>query len=128
MIKYILNTTEVVQTRRRFLRHCVFGAGTLALAGCTTPGVSAMSGRELAAFVAAVSHQNKKTQDKKPPLPSATIHPKLVKPDVALEVKIGQMLMLGFRGTTAKEDPAIVRALTEQHIGGVVLFDVDVGG
>lgn len=123
MIRHTLNAAEVVQTRRRFLRHCVFGAGALALTGCTTPGISAMSGRELAAFVAAVSHQ-----DKKPPIPSAPIYPKLVKPDVALEVKIGQMLMLGFRGTTAKEDPAIVRALTEQHIGGVVLFDVDVGG
>ena len=56
-------------------------------------------------------------------MPSETIRPALVKPDVALEVKIGQMLMLGFRGTTAQQDPAIVRALTEQHVGGVVLFD-----
>ena len=61
-------------------------------------------------------------------MPSETIRPALVKPDVALEVKIGQMLMLGFRGTTVQQDPAIVRALTEQHVGGVVLFDVDVGG
>lgn len=36
--------------------------------------------------------------------------------------------MLGFRGTVPQEDPALVRALTEHHIGGVVLFDIDVGG
>ncbi|GIV69664.1 glycoside hydrolase family 3 protein [Caldilinea sp.] len=123
MVKQAFTAAEFVQARRRFLRHCVLGAGGLLLAGCTAPLTSAASGQELAALVAAASRRGRK-----PPMPSETIRPALVKPDVALEVKIGQMLMLGFRGTTAQQDPAIVRALTEQHVGGVVLFDVDVGG
>lgn len=123
MVKQAFNAAEFVQARRRFLRRCVLGAGGLLLAGCTAPLTSAASGQELAALVAAASRRGRK-----PPMPSETIRPALVKPDVALEVKIGQMLMLGFRGTTVQQDPAIVRALTEQHVGGVVLFDVDVGG
>lgn len=123
MVKQAFNAAEFVQARRRFLRRCVLGAGGLLLAGCTAPLTSAASGQELAALVAAASRRGRK-----PPMPSETIRPALVKPDVALEVKIGQMLMLGFRGTTVQQDPAIVRALAEQHVGGVVLFDVDVGG
>ncbi len=34
--------------------------------------------------------------------------------------------MVGFRGTTAASSPDIQRAIRENHIGGVVLFDYDV--
>ena len=46
--------------------------------------------------------------------------------DVSLDVKIGQMLMLGFRGLVADEDLAIVDEIRRYHLGGVVLFDYDV--
>jgi len=43
-----------------------------------------------------------------------------------LDVKIGQMIMIGFRGLAISDDHAVVRDIRERHIGGVVLFDYDV--
>lgn len=45
---------------------------------------------------------------------------------VALEEKVGQMLLVGFRGTVLEEDSPILRIIRETHLGGVVLFDYDV--
>lgn len=45
---------------------------------------------------------------------------------VSLDVKIGQMLMLGFRGLAAGDDLSIVQDIRAYHLGGVVLFDYDV--
>jgi len=44
----------------------------------------------------------------------------------SLQIRIGQMLMVGFRGTALDEAPDIRRAIERQRIGGVVLFDYDV--
>lgn len=44
----------------------------------------------------------------------------------SLEQKIGQMLMIGFRGLEAPPGSSVARAIREQHVGGVVLFDYDV--
>jgi len=44
----------------------------------------------------------------------------------ALEDKIGQMLMVGFRGTAVDEGSFIVRDIRRNNLGGVVLFDYDV--
>ena len=41
----------------------------------------------------------------------------------ALLRNIGQMLLVGFRGTTIAPDDAIARDLREHHLGGVILFD-----
>ena len=46
--------------------------------------------------------------------------------DVGLEVKIGQMLMVGFRGLKVSDDHPIVQDIRDRHLGGVVLFDYDV--
>lgn len=43
-----------------------------------------------------------------------------------LEVKIGQMLMVGFRGLEAGDDHFIRRDIRERQLGGVILFDYDV--
>lgn len=45
-----------------------------------------------------------------------------------LREKIGQMLLLGFRGTTPAECALIVRDLREHHIGSVILFDQEMAG
>ena len=47
--------------------------------------------------------------------------------DMSLEIKIGQMLMVGFRGLaiTNHQDP-IIQDIRDRHIGGVILFDHDV--
>ncbi len=48
-----------------------------------------------------------------------------VQPD-SLAIKIGQMLMVGFRGLTVADAPEIAADITERRIGGVVLFEYDV--
>jgi beta-N-acetylhexosaminidase len=54
-----------------------------------------------------------------PPEPSA-------EQDVSLDVKIGQMLMVGFRGLEVSDDHPIVQDVRDRYLGGVVLFDYDV--
>ena len=44
----------------------------------------------------------------------------------ALDVKIGQMVMVGFRGLVVSDDDPVARDIRERHIGGVILFDYDV--
>lgn len=55
------------------------------------------------------------------PLPAGAAQ----QPD-SLAVKIGQMLMIGFRGLSITDAPGIVVDIRKRHIGGVVLFDYDV--
>ncbi|WP_234567270.1 glycoside hydrolase family 3 protein [Rhodohalobacter sp. 614A] len=43
-----------------------------------------------------------------------------------LEEKIGQMLMIGFKGFEVSDTSHIVRDIQEYNLGGVVLFDYDV--
>jgi len=42
-----------------------------------------------------------------------------------LKEKIGQMLMIGFRGTAINDDSDIANAIGELNLGGVILFDYD---
>jgi len=49
-----------------------------------------------------------------------------LKKDEELKYKIGQMLMVGFRGVKATDDSYIVGAIKDLELGGVVLFDYDV--
>ncbi len=44
---------------------------------------------------------------------------------MTLAQKIGQLFVLGFRGTDVSEESDIARAISEFGIGGVILFDVD---
>lgn len=46
--------------------------------------------------------------------------------DLALRKEIGQMLLVGFRGTELQDTHSIVRDIKEYHIGGVILFEYDV--
>lgn len=51
---------------------------------------------------------------------------KTIQPEeVSLEVKIGQMLLVGFRGLTVNATHPIVQDVQKRHIGGIVLFDYD---
>lgn len=45
--------------------------------------------------------------------------------DDDLDMKLGQMLMVGFRGFELREDHPIVRDIREHHLGGVILFEHD---
>jgi beta-N-acetylhexosaminidase len=44
----------------------------------------------------------------------------------SLDEKIGQMIMVGFRGLELCSDNPIVQDIRDRHIGGVILFDYDV--
>ncbi len=46
--------------------------------------------------------------------------------DKQLKDKIGQMLIVGFRGTEIKPDSYIKQAIIDLNLGGVILFDYDV--
>lgn len=46
--------------------------------------------------------------------------------DISLNEKIGQLLLVGFRGTQLADTNHIVRDIEEYHLGSVVLFDYDV--
>lgn len=46
--------------------------------------------------------------------------------EVPMDVKIGQMLKIGFRGMQVADTNHIARDLQQYHLGGVVLFDYDV--
>jgi len=43
----------------------------------------------------------------------------------SLDVKIGQMLLVGFRGLTVDERHPIVTAIRQHQLGGVIFFDYD---
>ncbi|WP_438480742.1 glycoside hydrolase family 3 protein [Oleiharenicola lentus] len=47
---------------------------------------------------------------------------------LTLREKIGQMLLIGFRGARPAECDLIVRDIREHHIGAVILFDQDMAG
>ncbi len=46
--------------------------------------------------------------------------------DEHLEAKVGQMLLIGFRGLEVDETSPIVRDIREGRVGGVIIFDYDV--
>lgn len=48
------------------------------------------------------------------------------KDSISLDKKIGQMLMVGFRGIDIDKKSPVARDIIDHHIGGVVLFDYDV--
>ncbi|MBW2599629.1 MAG: glycoside hydrolase family 3 protein [Deltaproteobacteria bacterium] len=43
----------------------------------------------------------------------------------SLDVKIGQMIMIGFRGLTVNDKSPVIADIKERKIGGVILFDYD---
>lgn len=45
--------------------------------------------------------------------------------DVALQAKIDQLFIVGFRGTTFETAPEAQKMLLETNVGGVILFDYD---
>ncbi len=49
----------------------------------------------------------------------------LTQGDLLLKEKIGQMIMVGFRGLTLSDNQALQKQIKEGRIGGVILFDYD---
>lgn len=44
----------------------------------------------------------------------------------SLDLKIGEMLMVGFRGLSVSDTSSIVRDIKKYHLGGVILYDYDI--
>jgi beta-N-acetylhexosaminidase len=100
-------------SRRRLLKAAGQGAMGLALlSGCGAPGGQAPAATPIQPAQPAT------------PLPSAA--PTAGPSQVSLDAKIGQMLMVGFRGLAVDAQHPIVRDIHERQLGGVVLFDYDV--
>jgi len=128
------NFSEIVKlvnfrlSRRGFLRQA--GGLTLisSLAGCAAPSAtltSATAASSVAASLvrtaARLSHlEAAGAPHSRPPLD--LLHSSLPVPDPPLDVKIGQMLLIGFRGQTLTDESRIISEIREQHIGSVVLF------
>jgi beta-N-acetylhexosaminidase len=102
-------------SRREFLRWIGKGVTAAALTGCcATPRTHPTVDTAASATVPSIGPTAQPTET---PTPT---------PDVSLEHKIGQMLMIGFRGLQVSKDHFIVRDIQERNLGGVVLFDYDV--
>jgi beta-N-acetylhexosaminidase len=102
-------------SRRRFLHKSAQGAAALGL-------LAGGAGQHPAALASSAS-----TGGKRPPLPEDATRPAYAVPLPPLDVKIGQMLMVGFRGLTLRENSTIMRNIQDERVGAVVLFDQDVG-
>src|SRR6185312_14809338 len=57
------------------------------------------------------------------PAPQPTATPAPAEP--SLRARIGQMLLVGFRGTDADSASAVLADIRDRGLGGVVLFSVD---
>ncbi|HOR01433.1 MAG TPA: glycoside hydrolase family 3 N-terminal domain-containing protein [Anaerolineae bacterium] len=103
-------------SRRAFLRAAAQGLAALAaLSGCGAP-----NDEEIPTAPPARSSTPPPTASPTPP-PAPT-----APPTASLEARIGQMLLVGFRGPAVTPSDTIVRDIAERHLGGVVLFDYDV--
>jgi beta-N-acetylhexosaminidase len=59
-------------------------------------------------------------------LAGATPAPAVSGAEPGLDVKVGQMIMVGFRGLSVSDEHPIARDIRQRRIGGVILFDYDV--
>lgn len=103
-------------TRRKFLQGSGAALAMLLASGCTSRAMPQALAPGLAYSPQALEALTNR------PVPAAILQPSLPAPDVPIEVKIGQMVMLGFRGTTVNDNSMIIRAIRDQRIGSVVFF------
>jgi beta-N-acetylhexosaminidase len=99
-------------SRRRFLSAIGGGMAALLLAACGI-GDSSRSSATPAAPSATPS-----PTPSPPPSPSPT-------PGPSLRDRIGQMLLVGFRGLTIAQASAIAVDIRDRNLGGILLFDSD---
>jgi beta-N-acetylhexosaminidase len=104
-----MTRTAAEMTRRRFLASLGGGVAAVVLAACgiqrsTQPSVSPPPSTSPTATPTSQ--------------PSAT-------PGPSLRDKIGQMLLVGFRGLTVEEASEIAADIRDRNLGGVLLFDTD---
>jgi beta-N-acetylhexosaminidase len=104
-------------SRRAFLRTAGLTtlAGALAACGVSaagSPAPTATGTSRLSAFPTPTL----------PATPTPTLTPS---PGPTLREKIGQMLLVGFRGLTVADASAVVADIRDRNLGGILLFDTD---
>jgi beta-N-acetylhexosaminidase len=60
-----------------------------------------------------------------PPLSPVTVSPPASPSEMSLRTKIASLLVVGFRSESVRSGDWIVEAITQQGLGGVILFDID---
>ena len=109
------NKTTTPLDRREFLK--VAGQSTAAmalLAGCLPSSSESETPSNVPPIVGGVDSDSTSPEEET----TSTI---------SLDVKIGQMLLVGFRGLDVRNhDAPVVQDIRDHHIGGVLLFDYDV--
>jgi len=99
----------------------------LRLVGLSIAGIALLIGCETSPEnTKRVSTPVKDTPRATQPLASSAKSPTKEVRSADLDVKIGQMLMVGFRGLEVDNEHFIVQDIRKRHLGGVVLFDYDV--
>jgi beta-N-acetylhexosaminidase len=109
-------TSSTELSRRSFLR--VIGQGLTAISFLSGCDMFSENGK-LESRQANGGHKGASTPQSSTPLPLKALK------SSNLDVKIGQMLMVGFRGLNVDNQHFIVRDIQERHLGGVVLSDYD---
>jgi beta-N-acetylhexosaminidase len=102
-------------SRRAFLRRAGQAISVALLAGCAAP----VRANDLTAGV--VSYTDRSAAPNRPPL-ALSAEQGLPLPDFSLDVKIGQMLLVGFSGRYLLESSAIIQDVRAGKAGNVVLF------
>lgn len=98
--------------RRNFLR-----------GSCATAVAALMAGQTSGV----VAHAASADVDPRPTLPALVMRGPRLFPELTLDEKIGQMLMLGFSGTVADEKSVIGTAIRDHAVGSVVFFELEGG-
>ena len=98
-------------SRRRFLG-AIGAAGAALVAACSAPGLVTLT-------PGSSRSPRASSGPSPPPSPSPSVAP------VDLRTRIGQMLLVGFRGTTAASAASVLEDIGQRALGGVVLFNVD---
>jgi len=58
--------------------------------------------------------------------PSVSLSGDVLNENETLDVKIGQMIMIGFRGLSVDDTSPVIADIQKRNIGGIILFDYDV--
>jgi beta-N-acetylhexosaminidase len=109
-------------TRRAFVRAAALGAGGLVLAACA-PGPTPSTKPSPASPSPAPSALPAATEPSSNPTPAPTAGPSVAA--LPLRARIARLLVVGFRGMDVAAKDPIARAIAEDGLGGVILFDRD---
>ncbi|MEA2674256.1 MAG: beta-N-acetylhexosaminidase [Chloroflexota bacterium] len=104
--------------RRALLKAAALGSGSLALAAC---GMPPGTGAPATSAPTTTEGAGSQSPPSATPTPTATPAPTLA----PLRQRIARLLVVGFRGLTVSPDDPIARAIADDGLGGVILFDRD---